>query len=238
MKIKVYIKEAQYRLFFACFTFFFNTIIIYCFTEQLIFLLGQHQNTNFPHFITTNLPEVFFCFIKLSFFLGFYFSFPIVLLQSWFFLSPALYRYEHRVVKNFLTLSICLFMIGSFSVYKIVLPYCWTFFSGFELNYVNSGVNLQLETRLREYLDFFIQLLYSLNITINFCLFFSIFLFRFPISTLTKLRKIIYFLCFIVATIITPPDIISQIFIGAILATLYEFFLFSLLLTHEYKKGE
>jgi len=95
MKIKVYMKEIQYRLFFTCFCFVFNALMIYYFKEQLIFLLGQHQNNNFPHFITTNLPEVFLCFIKLSIFLGFYFSFPITLLQFWFFLRPALYKYEY-----------------------------------------------------------------------------------------------------------------------------------------------
>lgn len=238
MKIKVYMKEIQYRLFFTSFTIVVNAVVIYCFKEQLVFLLGQHQNTDFPHFITTNLPEVFLCFIKLSFFLGFYFSFPIIVSQSWFFLSPALYKYEYNLTKNFLLISLTLFVIGNFFLYKIILPYCWKFFSAFELNYESNGVSLQLETRLHDYLNFFIQLLYSLNLTTNFCLFLSFFLFRFPAKTLTKLRKIIYFLCFFVATLLTPPDIFSQIFVGLILITLYEFFMFSFFLTHEYKKGE
>jgi sec-independent protein translocase protein TatC len=238
MKIKVYMKEFQYRLFFTIFTIAINTTIIFYFKEELIFLLGQHQNTNFPHFITTNLPEIFFCFIKISGFLGLYFTFPNILLQCWFFLSPALYRHEHQLIKNFLILSICLFVIGSFSIYKIVLPYSWKFFSSFELNYENSGVSIHLETRFHEYLNLFIRLLSTLNIAINFCLFISFLLFRFPITTLIKLRKIIYFSCFVLATLITPPDVESQIFIGFLLIALYELFMFSLFLTQEYKKGE
>lgn len=238
MKIKVYIKELQYRLFFTSLTFIINTFIIYKYKEQLIFLLGQHQNSNFPHFITTNLPEVFFCILKLSFFLGFYCSFPVVFLQSWLFIGPALYKYEYKTVKKFLILSICLFILGCFFVYKIILPYCWVFFSAFELNYEENGINLQLETRLQEYLNFFLHILYTLNISTNFCLFLCFFLFTLPVTTLAKQRKIIYFLCFLVSTLITPPDIISQIFIGIFLMLIYEFFVFSLLVIQEYKKGE
>jgi len=238
MKIKAYMKEFQYRLFFAFFTFILNTFMIYYFKEELIFLLAQHQNTNFPHFITTNLPEVFFCFIKLSVFLGLYFAFPILLFQCWFFFCPALYKYEYEITKNFLLISICLFVLGTFSVYKVLLPYCWTFFSAFELNYEESGVNIQLETRLHEYLNFFIQLLYTLNITIASCIFIGFLLFKFPISTLIKLRKIVYLLCFVAATVITPPDITSQLFTGLVLVFVYESFMFSLFLTQEYKKGE
>ena len=158
MKIKVYIKEIQYRIFFTSLCFFFNLLIIYFYKDQLIFLLGQHQTNNFPHFITTNLPEVFFCLIKLSIYLALYFTFPIILIQIWFFFIPALYKYEYKIIKKFLIISIILYLIGSFTSYNILLPYCWKFFSGFELNYESSGVSIQLETRLYEYLNFFLEI--------------------------------------------------------------------------------
>jgi len=121
-------KELKYRGIFIFLTLLTNIVVIFSFKEELIFLLGQHQNTNFPHFITTNLPEVFLCFIKLSIFLGLYFTFPNILLQCWFFLRPALYKYEYQLIKNFLWISIFLFFLGSFSVYNIILPYSWKFF--------------------------------------------------------------------------------------------------------------
>lgn len=237
MKIKVYINELQYRLFFACTSFTINTCIIYFFKEEIIFILGQHQNTDFPHFITTNLPEVLFCFIKLSIFLGLYFTFPIILFQCWFFLSPALYKYEHQIIKNFLIVSICLYNLEIFLIYKTILPYCWKFFSSFELSYERSGVSIHLETRLYEYLNLFIQLLYTLNITTNFCLFLSFFLLRFPITTLINIRKLIYFFCFVLSTLVTPPDITSQIFIGVLFMIIYESMMFSIFLTKQYKKA-
>jgi sec-independent protein translocase protein TatC len=130
------------------------------------------------------------------------------------------------------------YLIGSFLTYTVLLPYCWKFFSGFELNYENNGISIQLETRLYEYLNFFIEIFFSLNIILNFCLFLSFFLLKFPIGILIKLRKILYLFSFVVATLLTPPDILSQIVVGSALIGIYELFLFSMFLTKEYKKGE
>lgn len=238
MKIKVYLKELQYRLFFTCLCILLNTITIYRSKDLLVFLLGQHQNNNFPHFIATNLPEVFLSLIKLSFFFGLYFGFPIILIQAWFFICSALYKYEYKIIRRVVVGITLLYVFATFSVYKIFLPYCWKFFSTFELNFEDSGVNLQLETRLQEYLDFLVGIMYTLNVFLIFCLFLGFFLFKFPLFRLIKFRKIMYFSGFILATLITPPDIASQIFIGTILVFVYEIFMFSIFLLHEYKKGE
>ena len=135
-------------------------------------------------------------------------------------------------------MALLVYTMGNFAIYTLLIPYCWKFFCGFELNYEKSGVGIQLETRLYEYLNFFTEIFFSLNIVLNLCLFLSFFLLKFPIRILIKIRKIIYFFSFILATILTPPDIISQILVGICIIATYEFFLFSIFLTNEYKKGE
>lgn len=238
MKVKIYIKEIQFRLFFVCFSFFLNFLTIYYYKEQIIFSLGQHQTTNFPHFIATNLPEIFLCLIKFSIYLALYCTFPLIVAQFWLFLIPALYKYEYKALKYFLTLSVLLYFISNFLLCTKLLPYCWKFFSAFQLNYEHTGISLQLEARLHEYISFFTNTLFSINLTLNCCLVLSFFLLKFPTHILIKLRKIIYFSGFVTATIITPPDILSQIITGTSLILLYEVFIFSLFLTKQYKKGE
>ena len=238
MKVKIYIKEIQFRLFFICFSFFLNFLTIYYYKEQVIFSLGQHQISDFPHFIATNLPEIFFCLIKFSIHVALYCSFPVIVAQFWLFLIPALYKHEYKILKNFLTLSISLYFVSNLLFCTKILPYCWKFFSAFQLNYERNGISLQLEARLHEYIDFFTSTLFSINLTLNSCLFLSFFLLKFPAHILIKLRKIIYFSNFITATIITPPDILSQVITGTSLIILYEMFIFSLFLTKQYKKGE
>jgi len=131
-----------------------------------------------------------------------------------------------------------LFFLSNFLLCTKLLPYCWKFFSGFQLTYEDSGISVQLETRLHEYIDFFTNTLFSINLTLNFCMILSFFLLKLPTHFLTKLRKIIYFSNFIAATIITPPDILSQLITGISLIAMYELFIFSLFLTKQYKKGE
>jgi len=238
MKLKIYVKEIQFRLFFVCFCFFFNFLTLYYYKEQVIFSLGQHQTTHFPHFIATNLPEIFLCLIKFSLHLALYCTFPLIIAQFWLFIIPALYTYEHKALKYFLTLSILLYFLSNFLLCTKLLPYCWKFFSAFQLNYEHNGISVQLEARLHEYINFFTNTLFSVNLTLNCCLFLSFFLLKFPTHILIKLRKIIYFSGFIAATIITPPDVLSQIITGACLFLLYEVFVFSIFLTKQYKKGE
>lgn len=238
MKVKIYIKEIKLRLIFICLCFLLNLLTLYHYKEQLIFCLGQHQTSNFPHFIATNLPEIFFCVIKFSIHLALYCTFPIIILQIWLFIIPALYKYEYKTLKSFLTLSILLFFASNFLLCTKVLPYCWEFFSGFQLNYQNNSVSVQLEARLYEYLDFFTKTLFSFNLSLNLCTLLGFFLLKFPLHILAKIRKIIYFLSFITATIITPPDILSQVITGTSLIVMYELFIFSLFLTNQYKKGE
>lgn len=238
MKIKIYVKEIQLRIFFICLSFVLNFITIFYYKEQIIFSLGQHQTNNFPHFIATNLPEIFLCLIKFTTYLAFYCSFPIILIQSWVFFTPALYRYEYKIVRNFLILSLFFYFISNFILCTHLLPYCWEFFSGFQLSYEKTGISVQLEARLYEYVNFFTKTFFSINLSLNFCLFLSFFLLKFPIHVLTKLRRIVYFSNFVIATLVTPPDILSQVVIGTSLILTYELFLFSLLLTNQYKKGE
>lgn len=237
MKVRTYLLEIKYRVLFTCCCFAINFALLYYYKEQILFLLGQHQTGNFPHFITTNLPEIFLCLFKFSIYLALYCTFPIVLIQSLFFFIPALYRYEYKIIKNLVNMSLLLYIVTNITLYKILLPYCWEFFSGFELNYEESGINVKLETRLYEYLNFFTEFFFSLNIILNLCLILSFVMLKFPVYFLIKLRKIIYLFSFVIATIISPPDITSQIFIGVSFTIIYEFYIYSLLLTSEYKRA-
>lgn len=239
MKIKQYLQETQYRSIFILITFLLNCFSLYVYKEEIIFLLGQHQPSKFPHFITTNLPEVFLCFIKLSISISFYLTFPIMLLQGWFFLIPALYKYEYIYAKYFLKLSFFFYFTLNCLTYHLLLPYCWKFFSGFQLDYEENGVSISIETRFYEYLTFFTDIFFSINIIFHLILALCFFITKFPIQYLLKTRKLFYFSSFTLATLITPPDIFSQILIGIILIILYELFMLSIFLSKHYKsKGE
>lgn len=238
MKIKSYIKEIQYRLFFLFLTFFGNAVIFYFYKEQLIFLLGKSQSNFFPYFISTNLTEIFFVFIKITFSLAFYFTLPCFMLQTWFFLIPALYKYEYEISKKLLIASFFLFTVCTIGTLKLFLPYCWEFFSSFQLKSQENLVGIHMELKINNYLNFFLEILFSITFLFHFFIVFLFSMKLFPIKLFIKFRKVVYFFIFMLATLFSPPDIFSQLSIGGVLILFYEIFLFSSFLRIEYKKGE
>lgn len=238
MKIAGYITEFKNRSLFILLTLIANFIILVFYKEQIIYLLGQHQENLFPYFITTDLTEIFFSFIKLNMFLAFYCLYPFLLSQIWLFLIPGLYEHEYKILRNLFCISLILYITCTITTYKIFLPYCWKFFSSFELKAEDILVSLHLETRLNEYLSFFIKIFFALNILFHAILILAIVIKKFNLKSLIKKRKLIYLIFFVIATLFTPPDVFSQLFLGIFLIFFFEIFLLSLFIFYEYKKGE
>lgn len=196
-------------------------------------MLGQHQQSLLPYFISTGLTEIFLIFIKLSGFLAFYFSYPVVLIQVALFMIPALYKYEYKIIRNYLLLSLSLYFITTFMAYEYFLPYCWKFFSSFQMKANESLVSIHLETRISDYLSFFFEIFISLNIALHLLLAFLIVLHKFTLNSIVTYRKLIYLFLFIFATALTPPDILSQVLTGSFFILTFELFMFSLFFSKE-----
>lgn len=238
MKLKTYFKEIYNRLIICMLTTTLNFIVLYCYKEQIVYILGQHQQTLFPYFISTGLTEIFFIFIKLSLFLAFYFSYPILLIQLGIFLTPGLYKYEYIIIRNFFLLSLNLYFSTTLLAFKYFLPYCWKFFTSFQMKADESLVSIHLETRISDYLNFFFEIFISLNIVLHIFLIFIVLLYKFTLNFIIVYRKFFHIILFTFATVITPPDILSQILIGFFFIVSFELFLFSLFLSREYREGE
>ena len=238
MKIKIYFTEIYYRVTVLFFTWVLNFITLFTYKEQIVYMLGQHQQNLFPYFISTNLTETLMVFFKLSLFLAFYFSYPIVLVQIALFLLPGLHKYEYITIRNFLFVSIFSYIITTYLTYQIFLPYCWKFFNSFQLKAEESLVSIHLETRIADYLSFFLESFLVLNLAFHIFLIFVFLLHRVRLNFIIEQRKLFYLFFFIFATIVTPPDIISQILVGTSFLLTFEIFLFSLFISKEYKEGE
>lgn len=238
MKVKQYFFELYHRLFVLLFTIGLNFSVLFFYKEQLIYLIGQHQESVIPSFISTSLTEIFIVFIKLSFFLALYFSYPIIIAQLSFFLIPGLYKYEYKLIRNFFFISVILYLVTTVFTAKVFLPYCWKFFTSFQLQPTKNLVNLQLEPRIADYLNFFFETLLLLNLVLHGFLIFLFFLRRVTLDFVVKYRKFFYLSFFVFATLLTPPDISSQILVGLLFLFFFEIFLLSMFITKEYQKGE
>ena len=182
-------------------------------------------NNEANELIFTGLQQGFMVNVKISFFGGFVVSFPFIGFQIWRFIAPGLYKKEKLAFLPFLIASPVLFIIGAAFAYFVVLPLAFNFFLSFQnTSDLNNLVGIKYLGTINEYL----------SLTMRFILAFGI-CFQLPVlltlmgkaglvssESLVRFRKYAIVSILIVAAIVTPPDVITQIILFSVVYSLYE----------------
>jgi sec-independent protein translocase protein TatC len=161
--------------------------------------------------------EIFFTFLKCALLAGFVITIPLFFWQVWAFVSPGLYSREKRMVVPFVLSSSLLFVGGACFGYFIVFPIMFEFLTSFESEYVRSAWTM------REVFGFTTRLFLAFGVAFEL----PVLVFFLSVSGLVSagqmLRGTPYAILgiFVTAAILTPPDWISQIFLGVPMVGLY-----------------
>ena len=220
------IKSIVVLIVFCCISMFYANEVYDFLADPLLKAITQHNNDIQRKLIFTGLTEGFMTYMKLSFFLGIGLSFPYIIFQFYMFLSPGLYSNEKRIILPFVLSSVFLFFSGICMAYFFVAPVACKFFISFEglINYHNKEIPVVLEARISEYLSTMIQLLLSFGVVFQLPIVILMLskLGILSVKILKRYRRHAIVLNFILAAIITPPDVISQIFLAIPMVLLYE----------------
>ena len=150
---------------------------------------------------------------------GFIISFPFLLWELWKFISPALYSKEKKNAKLFITISSLLFFIGVLFGYYVITPLSINFLANLQVSeIVKNQIDINSYISLVKTTSLACGLVFELPIIIYFLSVMDLVSPQF----LREYRKYAIVLILIVAAIITPPDIISQIIVSIPLLILYE----------------
>jgi|TARA_B110000438_G_scaffold61814_1_gene62133 sec-independent protein translocase protein TatC len=224
-----HLAELRKRLLICCvgiilafFGFYFVSADIYNFLVRPLALATEGQAGR--RMIFTGLHEAFLTQVKVAFFAAIFFSFPVLSMQIWRFIAPGLYLKEKRAFLPFILATPLFFILGASFVYYMVIPLAWDFFLSFEQPSGYGVLPMQLEPKVDEYLSLIMRLIMAFGIC-----------FELPvlIVLLTKVgltnskslknkRKYAILIAFVVAAVITPPDVISQILLAVPIIVLYE----------------
>ncbi|MFH2219639.1 MAG: twin-arginine translocase subunit TatC [Pseudomonadota bacterium] len=196
-------------------------VVSYGFKEKLFQVLMQPLVSVMKSgetLIFTGLAEAFFTYLKVAFLAGLILASPVLIYQFWMFVAPGLYEKERRLLIPIVFLSTVFFLGGASFGYFIVFPFGFEFFLGFATDVIKPFPSM------REYLGFSSKLLLAFGIVFELPLIIT-FLAKLGIVNvpfLKKNRKYAILSIFIVAAIITPPDVVTQVMMALPLMVLYE----------------
>ena len=220
-----YFNEIIVRIILISLTWLFSFIICFFYKEiSLYFLLKPLNKLNY--LLITHITEIFLFYIKIITFLANQLTFLLIILHFYFFFFPGFTKKENKKIKLFLFILFIIYLSINLIFYIYIYPISWNFFTNFNKNFYNnnSSINFYFEYKLSELLEFFF-FLYSILYLIFQFFFFLLIFFKITknyLFIIKKYKKIFYFIFFLFSSIITPPDIISQIFLSFILILTFE----------------
>ncbi|EGK71056.1 MAG: twin-arginine translocase subunit TatC [Methyloversatilis sp.] len=168
--------------------------------------------------IATGVVTPFFVPIKVTMMVAFLIALPYVLYQAWAFVAPGLYAHEKRLGLPLIIASTVLFVLG--------MAFCYTFVFGVVFHFIAEFAPKSITPApdIEQYLSFVLTMFTAFGVTFEVPVV-VIVLVRFGLVTIEKLKEARPYVivgAFVVAAVVTPPDVVSQLMLAIPLCLLYE----------------
>lgn len=218
--LKPHIADLRKRLVISSLTLIVMFFVCFAFYEPILNWMMVPVEAALPQnsqMVAVEIQETFFTALKVAFFAGFIASLPVIFWQLWLFLAPGLYEHEKKLVIPFVFFGTLMFLVGASFAYYIVVPL------GFDFLIAFGSTVVTVLPSIGKYVDFFTKLLFGFGIAFELPVV-TFFLAKIGLVDDRMLKDFFRYaivIIFIVAAILTPPDVLSQLLMAAPLILLY-----------------
>ncbi len=199
----------------------FVVLFIYPGASIIYDLLAAPMLASLPEgtrMIATGVITPFMVPVKVTMMAAFVISLPIVLYQAWAFVAPGLYRHEQRLALPLIVSSSLLFIAGMAFCYFVVFKSVFSFIASFAPQSITPAPDIEA------YLSFVMTMFLAFGVTFEVPVA-VVLLVRMGIVSVQKLkdaRGYVVVGAFVIAAVVTPPDVVSQFMLAVPLCVLYE----------------
>lgn len=196
-------------------------LTLFWFRNDLYTLLAQPLLAHLPAGSTMIAIEVtspFIAPVKLVLWLSVFIAIPVILYHLWAFVAPGLYQNERRLVLPLVVSSTLLFFAGAAFAYFLAFPLIFRFFT------LVAPEGVAVMTDITKYLDFVLNLFFAFGLAFETPVLVVLLVWAGIVTpqALAEKRRYIIVLAFIIAMLLTPPDVTSQFLLAIPLILLFE----------------
>lgn len=214
-----HLTELRKRLIWVLLVFFVGMILGFMAAGPCVDYLKANTVRDVSGLYSLSPPDVLQVYVQVAFMISFVLTLPFLLFQVWRFVSPGLRKAERRVTVWFIPAAVLLFVGGVAFAYFWIFPFLLRFMS-----MIAERMNVEQLYGIRQYFQVMFNVLFPIGLLFELPIV-VIFLTRLGVlnpKRLAKMRKVAYLVLVIVAALITPPEIISNILVSIPLIILYE----------------
>ena len=232
-----YLRELLFRTKIFIFSFFLLLSVGSVYKNSVLVLLSisllnkfSNSTTEFSNFIYTHPIELFKVYLYSTFLIAVFLVIPYGIWQFLDFFKSSFTQRRYKNIKNFFLYFISFISFLNLILFSYFLPLLWYFFKTFNLETpATKTLNFFFELRVQEYFTFVLDFLYLINLFLIVFIGVICIAGYFGLANCIYWKKLFIFFNIICATVLSPPDVPSQVLLFLLLHVIFEVLLFSFL---------